>query len=225
VHAAERVDRALDLVERGGRDRVADLHLDPAAVRPRWQSRRARWERAHEAAVAAFLKEAEQARRAGANPALAAEAGRGGQAGAAGAAPAGAAAGVRGGAAPARAAPRALCPGPVDICPECTGAPRHAGRRRTARQPTSARRGDRSDGIAAQITSSSEREASHQRPHRPPDPSGAGRAGGRLARPPRRPVGVLVSVGVGSPCQPSSYHSGSVPFFARPPASLSVLPP
>src|SRR5262249_44391949 len=68
VHAAERVDRALDLVERGGRVWAADLHLDPAAVRPRWQSRLARWEREHEAAVAAFLREAEQARRAGANP-------------------------------------------------------------------------------------------------------------------------------------------------------------
>ena len=73
VHAAERVDRALDLVERGGRVRVADLHLDPAAVRPRWQSRLARWERAHEAAVRAFLEEAEHARRAGASPALIAE--------------------------------------------------------------------------------------------------------------------------------------------------------
>jgi hypothetical protein len=78
VHAAERVDRALDLVERGRRVRIADLHLDPAAVRPRWQSRLARWEREHEAAVEAFLSEAEHARRAGANPALAAEAGRGG---------------------------------------------------------------------------------------------------------------------------------------------------
>ena len=64
VHAAERVDRALGLAERGGRVRVADLRLDPAAVRPRWQSRLARWEREHEAAVQAFLREAEQARRA-----------------------------------------------------------------------------------------------------------------------------------------------------------------
>ena len=64
VHAAERVDRALGLVERGGRVRAADLRLDPAAVRPRWQSRLARWEREHEAAVQAFLREAEQARRA-----------------------------------------------------------------------------------------------------------------------------------------------------------------
>ena len=78
VHAAERVDRALDLVERGGRVRIADLRLDPAAVRPRWQSRLARWEREHEAAVRAFLKEAEQARRAGVSPALVAEVGRGG---------------------------------------------------------------------------------------------------------------------------------------------------
>jgi len=78
VHAADRADRALGLVERGGRVQVADLHLDPAAVRPRWQSRLARWERAHEAAVQAFLREAEHARRAGASPALAAEAGRGG---------------------------------------------------------------------------------------------------------------------------------------------------
>ena len=77
VHAAERVDRALDLVERGGRVRAADLHLDPQAVRPRWQARLARWEREHEAAVAAFLREAGQARRHGANPALAVEAGRG----------------------------------------------------------------------------------------------------------------------------------------------------
>ena len=77
VHAAERVDRALDLAERSGRVRAADLYLDPAAVRPRWQSRLARWERAHEAAVEAFLEEAEQARRAGANPALPAEVGRG----------------------------------------------------------------------------------------------------------------------------------------------------
>ena len=77
VHAAERADRALGLVERGGRVRVADLHLDPQAVRSWWQSRLARWEREHEAAVRAFLWEAEQARRAGANPALAAEAGRG----------------------------------------------------------------------------------------------------------------------------------------------------
>jgi hypothetical protein len=61
VHAAERVDRALDLVERGGRVRIADLRLDPAAVRPRWQSRLARWEREHEAAVQAFLREAEHA--------------------------------------------------------------------------------------------------------------------------------------------------------------------
>ena len=78
VHAAERVDRALDLVERGGRVRLADLHLDPGEVRPRLRRRLARWEREHEAAVTAFLREAEQARRAGANPALAAEAGRGG---------------------------------------------------------------------------------------------------------------------------------------------------
>jgi hypothetical protein len=78
VHAAEQVDRALDLVERGGRVRIADLHLDPAAVRPRWQSRLTRWEREHEAAVAAFLREAEQARRHGVIPALAAEASRGG---------------------------------------------------------------------------------------------------------------------------------------------------
>jgi hypothetical protein len=78
VHAAERVDRALGLVERGGRVRIADLRLDPAAVRPRWQARLARWERAHEAAVRAFLEEAEQARRAGAHPALAAAVGRGG---------------------------------------------------------------------------------------------------------------------------------------------------
>jgi hypothetical protein len=78
VHAAERVDRAPDLVERGGRVQAADLHLDPQAVRPRWQSRRARWEREHEAAVTAFVREAEQARRHRANPALAAEAGRGG---------------------------------------------------------------------------------------------------------------------------------------------------
>jgi hypothetical protein len=78
VQAAERVDRALDLVERGGRVRAADLHLDPQAVRPRLRRRLARWERAHEAAVQAFLKEAEHARRAGINPALAAEAGRGG---------------------------------------------------------------------------------------------------------------------------------------------------
>ena len=78
VHAAERVDRALDLVERGGRVRIADLHLDPVAVRPRWQSRLARWEREHEAAVQAFLVAAEHARRAGASPALAAEVGRGG---------------------------------------------------------------------------------------------------------------------------------------------------
>ena len=78
VHAAERVDRALGLVERGQRVRAADLHLDPAAVRPRWQSRLARWEREHEAAVEAFLREAEQARRHGASPALAAEVGRGG---------------------------------------------------------------------------------------------------------------------------------------------------
>ena len=77
VHAAERVDRALDLVERGGRVRVADLHADPAAVRPRWRSRLARWERQHEAAVEAFLRDAEHARRAGASPALAAEPGRG----------------------------------------------------------------------------------------------------------------------------------------------------
>jgi hypothetical protein len=73
IHAAERVDWALDLVERGGQVRVADLRLDPAAVRPRWQSRLARWERAHEAAVRAFLEEAEHARRAGASPALIAE--------------------------------------------------------------------------------------------------------------------------------------------------------
>jgi hypothetical protein len=78
VHGAERVDRALDLVARGRRVRIADLRLDPQAVRPRWQSRLARWERVHEAAVAAFLEEAEHARRAGANPALVAEAGRGG---------------------------------------------------------------------------------------------------------------------------------------------------
>ena len=78
IHAAERVDWALDLVERGGQVRVADLRLDPAAVRPRWQSRLARWERAHEAAVQAFLREAEHSRRAGAHPALVAEAGRGG---------------------------------------------------------------------------------------------------------------------------------------------------
>jgi hypothetical protein len=78
VHAAERVDRALGLVERGGRVRVTDLRLDPAAVRPQWQSRLARWEREHEAAVAAFLKEAEHARRNGVNPALIAEAARGG---------------------------------------------------------------------------------------------------------------------------------------------------
>jgi hypothetical protein len=78
VHVAERLDRALGLVERGGRVRAADLHLDPAAVRPRWQSRLARWEREHEAAVGAFLREAEQARRHGVIPALAAEAGRGG---------------------------------------------------------------------------------------------------------------------------------------------------
>jgi hypothetical protein len=78
VHAAERVDRALGLVERGGRVRIADLRLDPAAVRPRWQSRLARWERAHEAAVRAFLREAEHARRAGAHPALIVEVGRGG---------------------------------------------------------------------------------------------------------------------------------------------------
>jgi hypothetical protein len=78
VHAAERVDRALGLVERGQRVRAADLHLDPAAVRPWWRSRRARWEREHEAAVHAFLREAERARRAGANRALPAEVGRGG---------------------------------------------------------------------------------------------------------------------------------------------------
>jgi hypothetical protein len=78
VHAAERADRALGLVERGGRVRAADLRLDPQAVRPRWQSRLARWERAHEAAVQAFLREAEHSRRAGAHPALVAEAGRGG---------------------------------------------------------------------------------------------------------------------------------------------------
>jgi hypothetical protein len=78
VQAAERVDRALGLLEQGGRVRIADLHLDPAAVRPRWQSRLARWEREHEAAVRAFLKEAEQARRAGVSPALVAEVGRGG---------------------------------------------------------------------------------------------------------------------------------------------------
>jgi hypothetical protein len=78
VHAAERVDRALGLVERGGRVRIADLRLDPQAVRPRWQSRLARREREHEAAVEAFLREAEHARRARASPALTAEAGRGG---------------------------------------------------------------------------------------------------------------------------------------------------
>jgi hypothetical protein len=78
VHVAERLERALNLVERGGRVRAADLHLDPAAVRPRWQSRLARWEREHEAAVEAFLREAEHARRLRANPALAAEIGRGG---------------------------------------------------------------------------------------------------------------------------------------------------
>jgi hypothetical protein len=78
VHAAERMDRALGLVERGGRVRAADLRLDPAAVRPRWQSRLARWEREHEAAVQAFLREAEHARRAGAHPAVVAEVGRGG---------------------------------------------------------------------------------------------------------------------------------------------------
>jgi len=77
VQAAERVDRALDLVERGGRVRAADLHLGPEAVRPRLR-RVARWEREHEAAVRAFLEEAEQARRAGAHPALIAEVVRGG---------------------------------------------------------------------------------------------------------------------------------------------------
>ena len=76
VHAAERADRAQGLVERGGRVQVADLRLDPAAVRPRWQFRRARWEREHEAAVQAFLKEAEHARRDGAPAALMAEAAR-----------------------------------------------------------------------------------------------------------------------------------------------------
>jgi hypothetical protein len=77
VHAAERVDRALGLAERGGRVRIADLHLDPAAVRPRLRRRVSQWEREHEAAVQAFLEEAEQARGAGANPALPAEVGRG----------------------------------------------------------------------------------------------------------------------------------------------------
>jgi hypothetical protein len=56
VHAAERVDRALDLAERGERVRAADLHLGPEAVRPRLRRRVARWEREHEAAVQAFLR-------------------------------------------------------------------------------------------------------------------------------------------------------------------------
>jgi hypothetical protein len=77
VHAAERVDRALDLVERGGRVRAADLHRDAQAVRPRLRRRVARWEREHEAAVRAFLREAGHARRDGAHPALIAEVGRG----------------------------------------------------------------------------------------------------------------------------------------------------
>jgi hypothetical protein len=76
VHAAERVDRALDLAERGERVRAADLHLGPEAVRPRLR-RVARWEREHEAAVQAFLAEAEHARRRGVSPARVAEVGRG----------------------------------------------------------------------------------------------------------------------------------------------------
>jgi hypothetical protein len=78
VHRAERVERALDLVEHGERVRAADLHLDPEQVGPRLQRRVAQWEREHEAAVQAFLKEAEHARREGVNPALAAEVGQGG---------------------------------------------------------------------------------------------------------------------------------------------------
>jgi hypothetical protein len=55
VHAAERADRALDMVERGERVRAADLHLDPAAVRTPLRRRVATWELEHEAAVQAFL--------------------------------------------------------------------------------------------------------------------------------------------------------------------------
>jgi hypothetical protein len=60
VHAAERVDRALDLAERGGRVRAVDLHLDPDPLRVRLRRRVAQWEREHEAAVQAFLAEAER---------------------------------------------------------------------------------------------------------------------------------------------------------------------
>jgi hypothetical protein len=75
-HAAERAERALDLVEWGRRVRAADLHLDRGEVRPRLRRRRvARWEQEHEAAVQALLREAEHARRVGANPALVAEVG------------------------------------------------------------------------------------------------------------------------------------------------------
>jgi hypothetical protein len=78
VHGAERVERALDLVERGERVRAADLHTDPTEVRCRLRRRLEKWEREHEAAVRAFLEEVEHARRHGTRPALAAEVGRGG---------------------------------------------------------------------------------------------------------------------------------------------------
>jgi hypothetical protein len=60
VHRNERIERALDLVERGERVRAVELHLDPAAVRPRLKRRVAQWEREHEAAVEAFLAEVER---------------------------------------------------------------------------------------------------------------------------------------------------------------------
>jgi hypothetical protein len=60
VHRNERIDRALDMVERGERVRAVELHLDPEQVRPRLQRRVAQWERAHEAAVQAFLAEVER---------------------------------------------------------------------------------------------------------------------------------------------------------------------
>jgi hypothetical protein len=70
VHTAERAERALDMVERGERVRVADLHLDPAAVRPRLKRRVEQWEQEHEVAVQTFLAEVEHVRRAQAHPAL-----------------------------------------------------------------------------------------------------------------------------------------------------------
>jgi hypothetical protein len=60
VHRNERIDRALDLVERGERVRAVELHLDPGEVRPRLKRRVAQWEQEHEAAVQAFLAEVER---------------------------------------------------------------------------------------------------------------------------------------------------------------------